>query len=184
MSRNFKPFLLLAPLALLGACTTMPSGPSMLVLPGSGKNFDQFRADDMSCRQYAQFQVQGASPNQAAVDSGVRSAAVGTALGAVAGAAINGRHGAGVGAGTGLLFGGMSGAGAGEVSGRYAQRGYDNAYLQCMYANGHRVPVAGGFSESRSATRPPGYQGASSGGYYPPPPNLPPAPSMPTATPY
>lgn len=36
---------------LLNACSTMPSGPSILVLPGTGKNFDQFRNDDLVCRQ-------------------------------------------------------------------------------------------------------------------------------------
>ena len=34
-------------LLALGACVTVPpSGPSMTVLPGSGKNFNQFRVDD------------------------------------------------------------------------------------------------------------------------------------------
>jgi len=36
---------------LLNACSTMPSGPSILVLPGTDKNFDQFRNDDLRCRQ-------------------------------------------------------------------------------------------------------------------------------------
>ncbi|MDP1772170.1 MAG: hypothetical protein Q8L15_07785 [Methylobacter sp.] len=36
---------------LLNACSTLPSGPSVLVLPGAGKNFDQFRNDDLRCRQ-------------------------------------------------------------------------------------------------------------------------------------
>ena len=35
--------------AVLGACTTMPSGPAVLVLPGTGKSVDQFRMDDMDC---------------------------------------------------------------------------------------------------------------------------------------
>lgn len=174
MKANFKPALLLAPVLLLGGCVTMPSGPTVMVLPGSGKTFELFQADDTNCRQYAHFQLQGASPEQAAVDSGVRSAALGTAVGAVAGAAIGGRHGAGVGAGTGLLFGTASGASAGNVSGYRAQRVYDNVYMQCMYAKGHRVPISGSFSESRPGSRP--------GGYYPPPPtNLPPAPGAPGA---
>lgn len=177
MSVNFKPVLLLAPVLLLGACTTIPSGPNVLVLPGTGKSFDQFRMDDMSCRQFAHFQLQGVSPNQAAVDSGVRSAALGTVLGAVAGAAIDGSQGAAVGAGTGLLFGGLSGASAGNMSGYMMQRTYDNAYQQCMYANGHHVPMPGGYYESRATT-------TSTGGYYPPPPNLPPPSSIPSRTPY
>jgi hypothetical protein len=40
---------------LLAACATPPpSGPGILVLPGSGKTFDQFRFDDAECRNYAQ----------------------------------------------------------------------------------------------------------------------------------
>ncbi len=42
---------------LLSACATMPSGPSILVLPGTGKNFDQFHSDDLSCRQLSHSQL-------------------------------------------------------------------------------------------------------------------------------
>src|SRR5574340_111702 len=98
-------------LALLAACTTVPTGPNVLVLPGTGKSFDQFRADDYECRQYAYGQVSGMTANRAATDSAVTSAAVGTAVGAAAGAAINGGHGAAVGAGAGLLLGSAAGAG-------------------------------------------------------------------------
>ena len=31
---------------LLTGCVTIPTGPSVMVLPGSGKSFDQFRLDD------------------------------------------------------------------------------------------------------------------------------------------
>src|SRR5439155_608408 len=49
-----KALLFAAPLALLlGACATVPTGPSMMVLPGTGKPFDQFQADDAACRQWA-----------------------------------------------------------------------------------------------------------------------------------
>ena len=131
----------------LAACTTIPSGPSMLVLPGTGKNFDQFRADDAECRQYASAQV-GVTPQQASEDAGVRSAALGTALGAVAGAAIGGHQGAAVGAGTGLLVGGVAGTGAGSESGYSLQQRYDFGYEQCMYAKGNKVPVRGSFASS------------------------------------
>ena len=36
----------LAALLLLGGCMTIPIGPSVTVMPGRGKNFDQFRHDD------------------------------------------------------------------------------------------------------------------------------------------
>jgi len=136
----------------LAACTTMPSGPNVMVLPGSGKSFDQFRADDFQCRQYAQSQFGGATPTTAMEESGVRSAALGTVLGAAAGAAVNGGRGAAVGAGTGLAVGGLAGTGTGQASGYGLQRRYDYAYIQCMYAQGHRVPSYGGFvSDNRAA---------------------------------
>src|SRR5450830_423710 len=106
MTRAFRLTPLLA-LLLVGACTTLPSGPGVMALPGTGKSFDQFRADDLDCRQFASAQVGGTAPNQAALDSGVKSAAVGTLVGAAAGAAIGGSSGAAVGAGTGLAVGAL-----------------------------------------------------------------------------
>ncbi len=138
-------FSLLIAAATLAACATVPTGPSVMALPGAGKSFDQFRIDDGSCRQYAYEQVGGVTGQQAAQRSAVSSAAVGTAVGAAAGAAIgsaSGNMGAGaaIGAGTGLLFG--SAAAAGYTSGFYYadQRRYDHAYLQCMYAKGNQIP--------------------------------------------
>ena len=133
-------------LLALGGCTTMPSGPNVMALPGNGKTFEQFRNDDYQCRGYAQSQLGGTTPTTAMEDSGVRSAALGTVLGAVAGAAVNGSRGAAVGAGTGLAFGGLAGTGSGQASGYGVQRRYDYAYMQCMYAQGNRVPSAGGYA--------------------------------------
>ncbi|HUW39235.1 MAG TPA: glycine zipper family protein [Rhodocyclaceae bacterium] len=133
---------------LLAGCASVPTGPSVMALPGTGKSFEQFRDDDAVCRQYAQYQG-GGGANQAAVDAGVRSAAVGTVVGAVAGAAIGGHEGAGTGAGTGLLVGSMAGAGAAQSSAYWSQRNYDHAYIQCMYAKGNQVPVSGAMSGSR-----------------------------------
>lgn len=163
---------------LLAACSTMPKGPSMLVLPGTAKNFDQFRADDVVCRDYATYQVGGRDAQAAADDSIARSAALGTALGAVAGAAIDGSRGAAVGAGTGMLFGGLAGTGAGQGSGYSVQSRYDNAYVQCMYAKGDRVPVSGALVQPHS--QPPAASQlpptAPAGSYPPPPPGSPPPP--------
>ena len=164
----------LAALLLLGACVTVPEGPSLMALPGSGKSFDQFRADDFECRQYAQMQIGGSTPAQAANDSAVKSAVVGTLLGAAAGAAINGSSGAGVGAGAGLLLGSMAGAGAGQSSAYGLQRRYDHAYVQCMYAKGDRVPVSGRVMSSQSSS--PSYSAAQPP---PPPPGPPPPPPPP-----
>lgn len=157
-------------LLMVGACTTVPTGPSVLVMPGTGRGFDQFRADDADCRRYALGQAGGTTANQIAVDSGVKSAVVGTTVGAIAGAAMGGRDGAGVGAGMGLLVGGLAGAGAGESSGYGLQRRYDNAYIQCMYAKGNRVPVSGRLTEGMASQR---------NGAPPPPPGNPPPPPPP-----
>lgn len=141
----------LAALLLAAGCASLPSGPEVMALPGTGRNFEEFRADDRVCRDYAFQQIGGAERAAAANSGAVRDAAVGTAVGAVAGAAIGGRGGAGVGAGTGLIFGSMSGAGASQSAGFGSQRQYDNAYVQCMYAKGHRVPVSGAYTPALPA---------------------------------
>jgi len=139
---------ILAMVTMLSACATMPTGPRVMALPGAGKSFDEFRSDDAVCRQFAYEQVGGVSGQQAAQESAVKSAVVGTALGAAAGAAIgsaSGQMGAGaaIGAGSGLILGSV--VGSGYASGSYydAQQRYDNAYLQCMYSKGNRVPING-----------------------------------------
>jgi hypothetical protein len=138
-----------------------------MVLPGTGKDFGQFRADDALCRGYALDSIGGTTANQAATDSGVRSAAVGTAVGAAAGAAIGGGRGAAVGAGTGLIVGSAAGVGAAQGSAYGSQERYDNSFIQCMYAQGHRVPVHGRMmAPPRTAYRSPP----------PPPPGTPPPP--------
>ncbi len=166
----------LGALLLLGACVSMPSGPGVMALPGSGKSFDQFRFDDQDCRQFASSQVGGSTPDGAAETSGVKSAAVGTAVGAVAGAIVGGQRGAATGAGLGLIVGGVSGAGAAGASQRTLQQRYDYGYTQCMYAKGHKVPTSGRFEYTRPpvtyAPPPP----AASAPPPPPPAGAPPPP--------
>src|SRR5919198_2273531 len=161
---TLKPLSLVA-LFLLGACATLPSGPSVLALPGTGKNFDQFQTDDVACKQFAYAQVGGRTPCQAAAASGVTSAAVGSSLGAATGAAIGGGTGAAIGAGGGLAVGGLVGAGTAPTSAYEAQQRYDISYIQCMYTRGHRVPVSGQFVDKTRQEC-----------YPPPPPNTPPPP--------
>jgi hypothetical protein len=158
--------LMMAALATAG-CTTFPTGPSVMALPGNRMNFDQFRADDHECRIYAAQSVGGPDAQQAAVGSNVKSAAIGTAVGAVAGAAMGGSRGAGVGAGTGLLFGTVAGAGTADASGHTIQQRYDVGYTQCMYAKGHMVPVSGRFTSSPQG---PTYAPPPAPGTYAPPP--------------
>jgi hypothetical protein len=163
----------------LGACTVLPTGPSVMVLPGTGYSIESFREDDGYCRQYAQFQIGGKTAEDAARESAVTSAVVGTAIGAVAGAAIGGHRGVGAGAGAGLLMGSVVGSDSARASGVGTQRQYDNAYVQCMYTKGHRVPVSANMAAPRSVARtpeasiPPPPPGATPP---PPPPGSPPPP--------
>lgn len=155
-------------LLALAGCVTVPNGPSVMSLPGSGKSFDQFRVDDYECRQYASVQAGGTTPSQAAADSGVKSAAVGTAVGAAAGAAIGGSgNAAAAGAGAGLLVGALAGSGAANASSYTLQQRYDIGYTQCMYAKGHKVPVSGSFTSTNERRAPRHYT--------PPPPPPPPS---------
>ena len=101
---------------LLAGCATVPTGPEVLVLPGAGKTFEQFREEDAVCRHYAQDRV-GTTPGQAAADSVARSA------------------------GTGALVGAAAGTTAHSVQWRY-----DIRYVQCMDAKGNQVPPPPGTS--------------------------------------
>lgn len=164
---------------LLAACTVIPTAPYVMALPGTGMSMERFRSDDMLCRDYAYMQIGGKSAEAASRESAVTSAAVGTAIGALAGAAIGGNaQGAAIGAGTGLLFGSLAGTDAARTSGIGTQRQYDNAYIQCMYAKGHRVPVPANMSYSRPA--PQASEAVTSPTATrvvpPPPPGLPPPP--------
>lgn len=95
--------LAFAALLLLSACGSTPPlyGPGVLVLPGTGKSFDQFRSDEHDCRGYAQAQL-----NDQEEDS------------------------------------------AGPL-----QRRYDRAFLQCMYAKGHKIPVGSRYSDSTESAQ-------------------------------
>jgi hypothetical protein len=170
MLRKFSLSIPLLVMFSLPGCVTIPTGPSLMALPGSGKSFVQFRNDDYYCKQFANEQIGGVTPDRASVSSGAGSAAVGTALGAAAGAAFGGGSGAAIGAGSGLLAGGLVGTGTASASGYEAQQRYDMGYIQCMYALGHRVPVSGQMTddsrmENNQTSSPP-----------PPPPSAPPPP--------
>ena len=138
--------LLLLPLAavvMLGGCVTVPTGPTVMVLPGPQKSLDQFNSDGMTCQQYAQNVV--APAGVTAANNAAANAAVGTALGAAAGAIIGSAtgqagQGAAIGAGTGLLFSAPSTSNMAYASSWQMQRSYDMAYMQCMYAHGNQVP--------------------------------------------
>lgn len=146
---------LAAMLAVAGCAVPPPSGPTVMALPGKGKDFAAFQQDDVACRQYASAAIGYGTPAQAAAQSGVGSAVVGTALGAAAGAAIgaaagNPAAGAAIGAGSGLLAGAAIGTGAAAASGAAVQQRYDISYAQCMVARGDTLAgppaTAGGYA--------------------------------------
>jgi len=166
----------IALLALAG-CASTPPGPSVMVLPGSGKSFDQFRADDFECRQFAFTQSGAQTPDQVGSTSGVNTTAVGALVGAAAGAAI-GRSGqaAVAGAGLGTAGGALAGSGTAAQSARTVQGRYDIAFQQCMYAKGNQIPMAGGLRGHLGSTSP-SYRQAT------PPPPPPPAGTPPPPPP-
>jgi hypothetical protein len=94
-------------LVAVSGCTTVPAGPTLPALPGSGKTLEQFQRDDAECQRYAN--VQASLP----VAAGVAAAPY-------------------------------------DV-----QRRYDFAYVQCMYSNGHKVPVPGAYTAAPTGQAPP-----------------------------
>lgn len=135
----------------LGACTAaIPDAPTIVAIPGHGRSWDEFLADNLTCKNYAASQMPNAG--QVAVDThnnGALTSAVGTALGAAAGAGLgslagNVGAGAAIGAGAGLL-GGMTTAGNNaQTTANSLQGRYDVAYAQCMVGHGETIqqPVA------------------------------------------
>jgi len=146
MTRLFaalRPVTLLAAIPL-AACAVPPppSGPTVVAMPRSGEALNQFQANDLACRTYAQTRTAPPGTTQAAANSSVvGSAAAGTAVGAAAGALLgaaggNAGAGAAIGAGAGLLTGAAVGAGNASAIAGGAQAQYDIAYAQCMTSKG------------------------------------------------
>jgi uncharacterized protein YcfJ len=132
-------------LGLAGCASTGPAAPSIAAMPGKGKSYAAFQRDDQFCQSSAQQAIGYRSPGEEANQAAVGSAAVGTALGALAGAAIgstSGNVGAGaaIGAGTGLLAGSVVGANQANATGGSLQQRYDTVYAQCMTAKGNAIP--------------------------------------------
>ena len=115
-----------------------PQGPRVVVTPEAGKPPDLFAAEQDFCRSEAE----STFDSEAGEGSVLRSAVVGTVLGAAAGALLSGRHhdNTGVGAVTGLIMGAASGSNQQAVTDENAQRRYDSAYEQCMVNKGNGSP--------------------------------------------
>jgi len=63
-------------LLLSCSCATLPTGPSVNVLPAPGKYFDTFRTEDATCRHWAE-QHRGVSPQKTyeracVIESGIK----------------------------------------------------------------------------------------------------------------
>jgi uncharacterized protein YcfJ len=164
---------------ILGACAVAPTAPSVTVLPGSQKSTEQFRADSMACKEQAQALL--SNDAQAANNQALANAAVGTVVGAAAGALLgqgsyNPGAVAGWGAGTGLLIGSTVGGSNSQVASYTMQQRFDAAYVQCMYQRGHQVP--GQVGSPRPVQSPPSSRGPSY-----PPPNYPPPSTRPPSYP-
>ncbi len=87
-------------------------------------------------------------------------AGLGAAIGAASGKPATG---AAIGASSGLIGGTAVASGPAYAAGSEAQRRYDNAYQQCMYAKGNQIFGLAAPSRKRSRwvppPPPPGYQG-------------------------
>lgn len=147
---------ILSVVIMLAGCATIPPGPSVMVMPGNGKSWEAFQADDAVCRQWAQNQTEW-NANQTVNENLAGGAIAGGALGAASGALIgaasgNVGPGAAIGAGAGLLGGAALGSTQAYGAGGEVQRRYDNAYQQCMYAKGNQIP---GHAQAYHAAIPP-----------------------------
>ncbi len=156
---NFRGILLAAAAAtVLSGCVTPPMGPTVPVMPGSGKSLDAFQQDEAVCEDYASRRVAGQA--EAANNQAVGEGIIGTALGAGLGAAVGGGRGAAIGAASGAVVGTAVGSNTSAGAQYTIQQRYDMAYAQCMRTKGNRVP---GMGPRRYPPPPPP-------GYYPPPP--------------
>src|SRR5450830_742784 len=161
----------LAAMLALGGCVSVPTGPSVMAMPGKNKPYEEFRAEQAQCQQYAQESIGGAA--QSTQNSAVNSAAAGALIGAASGHA---GAGAAIGAGGGLLVGSAAGSNA-SAGGNYSmQQRYDMTYSQCMYSKGNQIQTQAQptttyvYPARRYYYAPaPGYYGPPPGYYGPPP---------------
>jgi uncharacterized protein YcfJ len=163
----FAPVALALGTVLLSGCVSPPTGPNVTAMPGTGKSYEQFMADDSTCQNYARSGLNQAL--QQANNSAVNTAAAGTIIGAAGGAllgAASGHAGPGalIGAGSGLLVGSAMGNDSSMESNDDIQQRYNSVYIQCMYAKGDKVPMPAGYEVSSSdAGAPPDYNPGDSG---------------------
>jgi hypothetical protein len=135
-------------LLLAGCAAPTPTAPTITAVPPAGKSLTLFQNDDYTCRNYAQQTVAYPASTQNTAGNGVATAAIGTGIGAAAGAlfgAVAGNAGAGaaIGAGAGLLGGSAVAAGQTGHAARSLQQIYNSAYAQCMTSRGNGIVPQG-----------------------------------------
>ena len=94
---------------LLAACAQVPAGSTVQVMPGPGKGFDAFQADNTSCKQFAGQQVAGQADQ-----ANQRAFAIG-------------------------LLNTQAAADDNATARTTIQQQYDTAFSQCMYSKGDEV---------------------------------------------
>ena len=145
--------IIVAVLLLFTGCATAPLGPTVQVMPSSGKPFAKFQTESEECQAWAFQQMGGQEAvdriNANAVLYGIIGGAIGAGIGALTGASWGysprstrryAAHGAAMGAGIGTAAGAAHGAAASAYSSQQLQMIYDDAYVQCMYSKGNQVP--------------------------------------------
>jgi uncharacterized protein YcfJ len=162
-------------LTLTAGSASAQMAPTVPVGPAPNKPFDEFQQDNYLCRSYADQQVAGLEQRE--TNQVVGGAVVGTVLGAGLGAAIGGGRGAAIGAGTGAVVGTVGGSAQAQQTQAYAQRRYDTAFGQCMYARGDQVAGYPPPAAYYPPPPPPASYAAPPPGYYPPPAYPPPPPA-------
>ena len=174
-------FLLVAVVPLLGACVTVPGGPSVMVLPGSGKPFEVFQADDDSCRQWASHQI-GAGPNELVAGGAVERCDYRNPAWRGARRRHRRRSRQSGPWARPWVPGVVCSSARPRAPMRMSQTGmsmqqrYDTAYTQCMYAKGNQIPTAASWAPRRT-----GYAAPPPPPPPPPPPANAPAPEPPSA---
>ena len=111
------------------------------VMPGPGKSFAAFQADNTACRAFSADQVKGQA-------EAANRNSIGTGL-------LSTLGGAGIGASLGAVAGTVLGSSSNSADQANIQQQYDTAYAQCMYSKGDQVPGYGrGYAATGAAPDP------------------------------
>jgi hypothetical protein len=126
-----------AMLLALAGCVVPPAAPTIPVLPGPGKSFASFDADQLACERYASAEVAPAilTANKWASVSTLST----TAFGAAVGGAVDAGSGAALGAASGASLGIAVNAVAAGLAQPSLQQQYDTLYASCMVSHGNRL---------------------------------------------